>query len=192
MFGENYSTVREIGNIVDRLKIFIVVKLDLIKRWHLSTSIWRRSVPDRKNRKREMLLLWKYLDYLFLINKKNSNVEHVSKCYINCPLRLKFPNGGSTFSKFLSPGKMIAVKKIMMINPCPQADLTASEKSDFKIYWNTWSYKLCLYSFDEKSICKICARLVLKVVAEEWPDPWILLKGGNSSTRQPSSQLLLP
>ena len=32
MFGENDSTVREIGNTVDRLKIFIVVKLDLIKR----------------------------------------------------------------------------------------------------------------------------------------------------------------
>lgn len=171
VFGEYYSMVREIGYTVDRLQIFIVVKLDLIKRWHLSTSIWRRSVPDRKNRKKEMLLLWKYLDYLFLINKKNINVEHFSNCYLNCPLRLKFPNGHSAFSKFLSPGKMLAVKKIMMINPCPQADLTASENYDFKSYWNTWSYKLCLQSFDEKSICEICARLVLKVVAEEWPDP---------------------
>ena len=58
---------------------------------------------------KEMLSLCKYLDYRFSISKKNINVEHFSKCYLNS-LWPKFPNSYSTFSKVLSPRKTIAIK----------------------------------------------------------------------------------
>ena len=71
----------------------------------------------------------------------------------------------------------------MLINSRPQAGLTeicvnASGKDDF--YGIETSRVInCLQSPSEKSMCKICARLVFNVAAAEWPVHKILLKGAD-------------
>lgn len=59
---------------------------------------------------------------------------------------------------------------MMMINSCSQVDLTEICMNDDFHSVETHGVIKCLQSFDEKSICKLCARLVFNVSAEEWPD----------------------
>lgn len=73
-----------------------------------------------------------------------------------------------------------------MIHCCPQADLTkicmnASENNKFYSIEGSGVIK-CFQSSNEKSMCKICAKLVFNVAAQEWPDHSILLNGGNGIT----------